>query len=125
VSDPVKNGKATGERWAKLAARAVVDRSLTDMDVRVLAAFGIHADRDGICWPSQTTVADMVGIRRETVCKAVGRLRLRGYLDRYRKRTPRGWYRNVYRLLYPEYVPMPSRMPHKESDPAPTQDVAA
>lgn len=108
MSDPVNSGKATGkgERWAKLAARAVADRCLTATDVRVLAAIGIYAGRDGTAWPSQETIGTVVGIDRATVCRAVKRLRQGGYLDRYRKRTPRGRYRNVYQLLYPAYAPM-------------------
>jgi DNA-binding IclR family transcriptional regulator len=107
VSDPVKNGKQTGERWAKLAARAVVDPTLTDACVRVLAVIGIHAGPEGIAWPSQQTIGMMVGLNRSTVCRHLKRLRERGYLDRYRKRTTRGHYRNVYRLLYPAYAALP------------------
>jgi predicted transcriptional regulator len=102
----VKNGKVTGERWAKLAARAVVDRNLRALDVRVLATIGIHAGRDGTAWPSQETIARALGIERATVCRSIKRLRTGGYLDRYRKRTPRGHFRNVYRLLYPAYMPL-------------------
>ena len=106
MSDPVKNGKVTGERWAKLAARAVVDRNLRALDVRVLAAIGIYAGRDGTAWPSQETIARALGIERATVCRSIKRLRAGGCLDRYRKRTPRGYFRNVYQLLYPAYVPL-------------------
>jgi predicted transcriptional regulator len=106
VSDPVTNGKATGERWAKLAARAVVDRNLKALDVRVLACIGIYAGRDGTAWPAQETLARALGIDRATVCRSVKRLRNGGYLDRLRKRTARGHFRNVYQLLYPVYVPL-------------------
>ena len=127
MSDPVNSGMGTGkgERWAKLAARAVIDRNLRALDVRVLAAIGIYAGRDGTAWPSQETLATMLGMTRETVCKSIARLRRHGYLDRYRKRTPRGWHRNVYRLLYPAYAPMPLRSPAEECEAADTQDVAA
>ena len=94
-----------GERWAKLAARAVADPGLTATHVRVLATIGIYAGPDGIAWPSQDTIAGILGIDRATVCRAIKLLRERGYLDRYRKPTSRGRYRNVYRLLYPAYVP--------------------
>ncbi len=94
-----------GERWSKLAARAVVDRSLTATDVRVLAAIGIYAGRDGSAWPSQDTIALIIGINRATVCRAIKRLLAGGYLDRYRKPTSCGRYRNVYRLLFPPYAP--------------------
>src|SRR3954453_14679345 len=103
---PVKNGKATGERWAKLAARAVGDRNLRALDVRVLACIGIYAGPEGTAWPSQETIAQALGVERATVCRSIKRLREGGYLDRYRKRTARGHFRNVYRLLYPVYAPI-------------------
>jgi biotin operon repressor len=90
--------------WSKLAARAVADRDLSATVLRVLAALGIYAGRDGVVWPSQETIAGLIGIHRATVCRAIKRLRKRGYLDRYRKRTSRGRYRNIYRLLYPPYA---------------------
>lgn len=96
---------AAGGRWSKLAARAVADRDLSATGVRVLAAIGIYAGRDGTAWPSQETIAGIIGIHRATVCRAVKRLRERGYLDRYRKPTSRGRYRNVYQLRYPPYLP--------------------
>jgi predicted transcriptional regulator len=73
--------------------------------VRILAVIGIYASRDGIAWPSQDTIATVVGINRATVCRAIKRLREHGYLDRYRKPTSRGRYRNVYQLRYPPYLP--------------------
>ena len=71
----------------------------------VLAVIGIYAGPDGTAWPSQETIAGIIGIHRATVCRAIKRLRERGYLDRYRKPTSRGRYRNVYQLRYPSYVP--------------------
>ncbi len=103
--DATGSNVSKGERWSRLSARAVVDRNLTATDVRVLAAIGIYAGRDGIAWPSQETVAGNAGIDRSTACRAVKRLLAGGYLDRYRKPTSRGRYRNVYRLLYPAYAP--------------------
>jgi hypothetical protein len=106
---PGSNGRkptVSEGRWAKLAARAIVDRSLKSLDVRILACIGIYSGRDGTAWPSQETIARALGIERATVCRSIKRLRTGGYLDRYRKRTPRGHFRNVYRLLYPAYVPL-------------------
>ena len=113
MNEALTKEKVAGERWAKLAARAVVDRGLRPMDVRVLGAIGIFADREGTAWPSQQTLSEMVGASRETVCKSIARLRQHGYVDRYRKRTPRGWKRNVYRLLYPVYAPIQRGREHE------------
>jgi DNA-binding MarR family transcriptional regulator len=101
-----RNASVSEGRWAKLAARAVTDRALTATYVRVLAFLAIHADRLGVAWPSQETIAAALGINRATVCRAIKRLCDLGYVDRYRKRTPRGHFRNVYRLLYPAYMPL-------------------
>src|SRR5215831_10249392 len=98
------NATLSEGRWAKLSARAVVDRGLTAIHLRVLAYLGTHADRLGVAWPSQETIATALGINRATVCRAIKRLRDLGYLHRYRRRTPRGHYRNVYKLLYPAYA---------------------
>ena len=99
-----RNASIAEGRWAKLAARAITDRSLTATYVRVLGALAIHADENAIAWPSQERIASLIGITRPTVCRAIRRLRDLGYLHRYRKRTPRGHYRNVYQLLYPAYA---------------------
>ena len=53
-----------GERWAKLAARAVADPGLTATHVRVLATIGIYAGPDGIAWPSQETIAGITAVRQ-------------------------------------------------------------
>lgn len=103
-----------GDRWAKLAARAVADPSLTATHVRVLACIGIYAGPDGIAWPSQETIANIISVDRATVCRAIKLLCELGYLDRYRKPTSRGRYRNVYRLLYPVYVSPHERNPVPE-----------
>ena len=97
-----------GGRWAKLAARAVADRNMTATGVRVLACLGIYAGPDGVAWPSQETMAMVVGVDRATVCRVLKRAMELGYLDRYRKPTSRGRYRNVYQLRFPPYSP-PSR----------------
>lgn len=75
-----------GGRWAKLAARAVADRNMTATHVRVLACLGIYAGPEGVAWPSQETMALVVGVNRATVCRAIKRAVALGYLDRYRKR---------------------------------------
>jgi len=113
----------SGERWAKLSARAVVDRNLSATDVRVLSAIAIYADADGIAWPSQETVAFVIGVTRETVCRAVKCLRKHGYLDRYRKRATNGMKRNVYRLLFPPYSPLRATSGPPKCDAAITRNV--
>src|SRR4029079_4823950 len=55
-------GLATSGRWSKLSARAIADRPRSATVLRVLAAIGIYASREGIAWPSQDTIATVAGI---------------------------------------------------------------
>jgi DNA-binding MarR family transcriptional regulator len=71
---------AAAGRRSKLSARAIADRDLSAAVVRVLATIGIYASHDGTAWPAQETIAGIIGIHRETVCRAIKRPRERGYL---------------------------------------------
>ena len=46
-------------------------RALGPYCIAVYAVLALHADRDGIAWPSQTTIAKMVGISRPTVATSL------------------------------------------------------
>jgi DNA-binding MarR family transcriptional regulator len=59
-----------------------------------------------IAWCSQETIAMSIGIKRETVCKAIKRLRVRRYLERYRKHATRGWFRNCISSCFQSASPL-------------------
>ena len=101
--------KRKGDRWSRTPAHAIANRGLSDGTVRILDAITIHVDEYGGAYPSQELLAAITGKRRETVCRAVGRLLKAGYLERRFFETPSGRRVRGYRVLYPNYVPPPSR----------------
>jgi hypothetical protein len=67
----------------------------------VLHAIGLHADKDGRAFPSMARIAEIAGINRGNVPRAVGRLEQRGLMLRQRAPKPNGgWQANHYQLLY-------------------------
>ncbi len=66
--------------------RAVVDRQLTDTDIRLLCAIGTHTDRWGEnCFAGVMTLTREAGIARSTFFVAVARLIERGYVTKDRR----------------------------------------
>jgi hypothetical protein len=70
-----------GPRVAIVPRAVLVDRELTPTDKLVFAVLASHANSDREAWPSQHTLAKDVGVTRETVYRAIGRLRVRGYVE--------------------------------------------
>ena len=68
-------------RYTLFAARAVFDDRLTAMDVRVLAALGTFTDRQGWCFPSQSTIAKKLGTGRTRVNGSIKALVAAGYVQ--------------------------------------------
>lgn len=68
-------------RYTLFAARAVFDDQLAALDVRVLAALGTFTDRQGWCFPSQTTIAQRLGTSRTRVNAAIKSLVSAGYVQ--------------------------------------------
>lgn len=79
---------------------------VSDFDDRVFRAIAAYAWDEAECHPSQETVARDVGCTRESVNRAVRRLRAAGWLTIKEKRwSPRSdWCHNVYELLAPFVV---------------------
>jgi predicted transcriptional regulator len=94
----------------------VVDRRLSPLDVRVLAAIAIHVNDKHRAWPSQEWVAQLVGVRRETANRAIGRLADLGYLRTERVSRYGGYWRNEYEVLYPAFAPPPHPQVHGTGD---------
>lgn len=74
---------------------------VSDFERRVFREYAAHADDDGYCWPSQETIADVLGCWRETVNRRTRSLREAGWMRlverRQSKRTK--WRHNVYDVL--------------------------
>lgn len=88
-------------RLSLVPARAASDPRLGAAACRVLLAIGAHVNRDGWCWPSFATIADMVGTGRQAVMRQVGELVDLGYLERqHRKRENGSAASNAYRIIF-------------------------
>lgn len=83
------------ERFAKVYAEAILDDRLTWVDLRVLIALLLHADREGFCYPSRATIARFARIREREVSLRTNRLVEFGWLQKSgkggRSRTCRYW----------------------------------
>jgi hypothetical protein len=101
---PRKGRKLTPGTWFAGPARAIGDDRLRARHWRVLAAFCVHADHEGYCWPSQETICGMTGLSRTTVAAAIKELADFGYLKHVRKqrrksgRFPGNTYRVIRRI---------------------------
>ncbi len=63
-----------------IPAAAVFDRRLSHADVRVLAALGAHADKNGRCWPATTTLANETGMSERHARTSLRNLENIGYV---------------------------------------------
>ena len=69
------------QRFSITPAKAATDNELTDSEHRTLAVIGIYGDKNGWCWPSQSTLAEMRGVSRKTINVHIKRLIDLGYLN--------------------------------------------
>lgn len=69
------------QRFSIIPARAVLDKNLTDLDIRVLAILGIHSDKNGWCFKNQSKIAEELGVARQSVSRCCARLYAAGYLE--------------------------------------------
>jgi biotin operon repressor len=91
---------STDPRYTLFAARAVFDDQLTARDVRVLAALGTYTDRQGWCYPSQSTLAKRLGTGRTHINASLKALERCGYLQTVKQVKESGAQTvNLYRVL--------------------------
>jgi len=100
-----KPEKRSGQRWSRVPAHSVANRSLLPSQRHVLEAICIHVDEQGVAYPGQERLSEITGLRRETVCRAVSGLIGAGYLGRLWVDLPSGHRVRGYRVKYPQYVP--------------------
>ena len=73
------------------------DETLTAHDVLVYATIARYADvTTGVAWPSRATVAQNARCDIKTVDRCVTRLVTAGFLEKHKRRTPKGDDSNVY-----------------------------
>lgn len=67
------------ERFAKVSAE-LIRADLTRNELKVALALLLHADQDGVCWPSAEAVAEHAGISRSSVFAALKGLKAKGWV---------------------------------------------
>ena len=84
-------------RLCIIPSDAVSDKRLTHVQLRVLLAIGSYTGKDRAAFPKQQTVADMLGLARETVNRALAALKRFGYIEiEHQKRADGGQKENLY-----------------------------
>ncbi|MCH7945416.1 MAG: helix-turn-helix domain-containing protein [Armatimonadetes bacterium] len=73
--------KPRSGRLSIIPAAAVFDRRLGHADVRVLAALGTYADKDGRCWPAIPTLAKRTGMSERHIHRCLRALAKHGYVE--------------------------------------------
>ena len=81
-------------RLSIIPAAAVFDHRLSHADVRVLAALGAHADKQGRCWPAVPTLAQKIGLSERHVHRCLQALSKCGVVE-IEKRPGRS---SIYRI---------------------------
>jgi DNA-binding MarR family transcriptional regulator len=88
-------------RFSIIPASAVTDERLSLRDLSVLAAIGLHTDRDGWCYPTLGRIGELLGVTRQAVQKSMRVLCDCGYIEtRERRRDDGGQASNRMRVLY-------------------------
>jgi len=77
-------------QFAMVPGLAIMDGRLKNMDVRVLAALAINADKSGLVVRSQVRLANELGIARSTLHKSITRLKDTGWLISEQQSRPDG-----------------------------------
>jgi DNA-binding transcriptional MocR family regulator len=84
-------------RLCIIPSDAVSDKRLTHVQLRVLLAIGSYTGKDRAAFPKQQTVADMLGLARETVNRALAALKRFGYIEiEHQRRSDGGQRENLY-----------------------------
>lgn len=98
-------------RFCIIPRRAIEDERFSMSHLRVLAALGSYADRNGWCFPSTSTIGGIIGVSRQRVSLCVSELQEWGYIEIHRRTRPTdlGQTSNGYRVLFdvgePEVTP--------------------
>ncbi len=88
--------------FSRLPAAAVFDGRVSAATLRILAALAVYADRDGICWPSTTTLGRGLGCTRQNVRYHIKKLERTKYVWVERRKRGNGMNEvNRYHISYP------------------------
>jgi len=95
-----KNGKEG--TYICVPIDTVLDRNLKFEPLKVLLALAKHADKNGMCWPGRSWLAEMTGIHPVNVSKATRTLAELGWLTKQR----RNGRSSIYYLMVPGSSPI-------------------
>lgn len=88
-------------RWGRLPFEVIGDPRVKANEIAVLLVLASYADADGYCWPSQDTIARIIGKSRSTVIAIINRLVEIGLVERRRRiRRDGGLASCLYRLCF-------------------------
>jgi biotin operon repressor len=80
-------------------------------EIAVLTVLALHADRKGVCWPSQALLARLLNRSRPWVNKTINRLCEIGLLIKTRRHRDDGGNRScLYRLVHPSTDDTPGKI---------------
>lgn len=89
-------------RLSNMPVSVFLDQRMNGTALRVLGVLCSYTDRNGVCFPSQTTLAKRLGLSRQTVNYQVKFLRKAGYLLVERRTNEHGGEIScAYRVLDP------------------------
>ncbi|HEV7370708.1 helix-turn-helix domain-containing protein [Arenibaculum sp.] len=100
------------ERFGIVPAAWFADPALGADEIAVLAALAVHANPQGLCWPSQAVLARSLKRSRSWVIKVINRLEAAGALERTRRTAANGAMRTcLYRLARRQHPGGPRQRP--------------
>ncbi|KZL00506.1 MULTISPECIES: helix-turn-helix domain-containing protein [unclassified Pseudovibrio] len=102
--------QADRPRISFVPAAVYADQSLMPRDRDVLGVLCSSTDRNGICYRSQVKIAELLGVARSTVYRAISRLMASGWLERNAGQRPDGGRCSyTYRVINKD-MPIPEQM---------------
>jgi len=88
-----------------LPVSAFLDQGISLPALRILGLLGNYADKDGRCFPSQSTIAKRLGLSRTTVNYHLKKLCALGYLETERRTDKTGSETScLYRIISPAKI---------------------
>jgi biotin operon repressor len=83
-----------------IPARAIDDKRLSPECLRVLATIGTYSNRDGWCFPSQTTIGNRLGVTRSAINMQIKHLVKCGYIEKQERYKDNAQISSLYRIIF-------------------------
>jgi hypothetical protein len=90
-------------KLAIMPIRALTDRELSDIAVRILGILCSYTNRAGLTWVSQTKLAKDMGVTKQAISKQMVKLKARGYVEVVKKGF-RGERTDTIRVVFDESI---------------------